>query len=224
MEYPNANVITGEVLLELKNNKDKSVSATGHRPEKLKAPNENRNLAYDLKTNNIKAIAKITYSELEKLILSGKKYFISGGTLGFDTLFFIVVNNLKKKYPHVKNILAVPFINQHVKWSESSIKTYMTMLSKADYVIYVDEIDEYKVRNVKPEIYHPAKMQKRNEFMVDFSIITVACWDGSSGGTGNCVQYAKKCNIIMRIHPKELTVKISNKIVNDNKIILKVAI
>jgi O-acetyl-ADP-ribose deacetylase (regulator of RNase III)/uncharacterized phage-like protein YoqJ len=34
--------------------------------------------------------------------------------------------------------------------------------------------------------------QRRNERMVDLSDMVAAFWDGSSGGTGNCVRYAQK--------------------------------
>lgn len=33
-------------------------------------------------------------------------------------------------------------------------------------------------------------MQLRNKWMVDKSDIVIAVWDGSEGGTNNCVQYA----------------------------------
>ncbi|PAD70641.1 hypothetical protein CHH83_02225 [Bacillus sp. 7586-K] len=37
-------------------------------------------------------------------------------------------------------------------------------------------------------------MQKRNEWMVDNSDYVIAVWDGTKGGTGNCVKYAQKQN------------------------------
>ena len=40
--------------------------------------------------------------------------------------------------------------------------------------------------------------------MVDNSDIIIAVWDGTKGGTYNCVQYAKKKNKeIIQINPKE---------------------
>src|SRR3546814_19330873 len=36
------------------------------------------------------------------------------------------------------------------------------------------------------------KMQTRNEWMVDHADGVVALWDGSTGGTANCVAYADK--------------------------------
>jgi uncharacterized phage-like protein YoqJ len=48
-------------------------------------------------------------------------------------------------------------------------------------------------------------MQKRNEYMVDNSDIVIAVWDGSKGGTYNCVKYAEKLGKkIIVINPKEI--------------------
>jgi uncharacterized phage-like protein YoqJ len=51
-------------------------------------------------------------------------------------------------------------------------------------------------------------MQKRNEWMTDNSKYIIAVWDGTKGGTGNCVNYGKKVNkLITSLHPKTLEVK-----------------
>ena len=55
--------------------------------------------------------------------------------------------------------------------------------------------------------YAAWKMQKRNQFMVDHSNLLIAVWDGSSGGTSNCVAYAKKIGLqIVLFNPKDRTV------------------
>jgi uncharacterized phage-like protein YoqJ len=38
-------------------------------------------------------------------------------------------------------------------------------------------------------------MQIRNEWMVDNAHIVLALWDGSSGGTGNCIKYANRKSV-----------------------------
>ncbi len=68
---------------------------------------------------------------------------------------------------------------------------YNDILSRADIAKLVSD-EEYK----------PWLMQKRNEYMVDLADKVIAVWDGSKGGTGNCVRYAKKCGKeIIRIMP-----------------------
>lgn len=56
-----------------------------------------------------------------------------------------------------------------------------------------------------PGGYAPAKMQIRNEYMVENCDLLIAVWDKSDGGTANCVKYAKsqRKNIIY-INPKEI--------------------
>jgi len=52
-------------------------------------------------------------------------------------------------------------------------------------------------------------MQKRNEWMVDHSDYVIAVWDGSKGGTGNCVKYAiKQEKEILQLNPKTLEKKV----------------
>jgi uncharacterized phage-like protein YoqJ len=63
--------------------------------------------------------------------------------------------------------------------------------------------------------YHPAKMQKRNEYMVDNSDFVIAVFDGEQkGGTFNCIKYAlNQTNRNLQIHiinPNTLEVEIKN--------------
>jgi len=46
--------------------------------------------------------------------------------------------------------------------------------------------------SVLAPVYDVSIYQRRNERMVDLSDMVAAFWDGSSGGTGNCVRYAQK--------------------------------
>jgi uncharacterized phage-like protein YoqJ len=57
---------------------------------------------------------------------------------------------------------------------------------------------------VHPSVNYPGAWvyQKRNEFMVDNADTVLAIWDGSSGGTANCVQYAiKKDKRVLHYNP-----------------------
>lgn len=64
---------------------------------------------------------------------------------------------------------------------------YNNILNKADEVIIVSYGN-----------YAAWKMQKRNEHMIDRlsnnNDFLIAVWDGSSGGTANCIKYAKNMN------------------------------
>lgn len=173
---------------------------TAHRPSKL--------YGYDLADENYKKLAKVIYAQVKELILKKSvRRFITGGALGGDTLCFMVIHNIKKmvkfKDLGIKNILAVPFENQFIKWGEFDIERYNNMKKFADEVVYVDILDDYKVKDTEEGVYDKQKMQERNKYMVDNSSHLIAIWDGSYGGTYNCIKYAKyKIEPIIKINPK----------------------
>lgn len=70
---------------------------------------------------------------------------------------------------------------------------YMAALEFAEDIVYCSDSLTYP----GPYIY-----QVRNERMVDDGDIVLAVWDGSPGGTKNCVQYALKKGVpVYRIYP-----------------------
>lgn len=174
-------------------------SFTGHRPNKL--------YGYNLYNEDYLKLARLMKDSIIDLIENKKvDTFISGGALGIDTIAFLIIHKLKKEYPNIKNILAIPFKNQDANWFKQEDKNrYKKMKELADEVIYVDTLEEYKIKNYKENIYYPAKMQKRNEYMIDNSQYVIAVWDGKrNGGTWNCVKYANKTcgRYVIRINPK----------------------
>ena len=173
---------------------DNTVSFTGHRPHKLGGydMDENNLSIIDPKNKIIEGIAAKTEETVIDLIGKGYDRFISGGALGFDITAFYVVNKVKQRFPHVKNIVAIPFELQYIKWSPAYVYRYNQMLSLADEKIYVDLLSNYMDKSVDIGAFSVLKMMQRNKYMVDNSSIVIACWDGTSGGTANCVGYAKR--------------------------------
>ncbi len=108
---------------------------------------------------------------------------ISGGAIGFDQYLANVAINLG-----IPLTIAVPFKGQELKWPEKSQKQYHKLLNKASDIVIVSDGG-----------YSAQKMRIRNEWMINNCDIVLACWDGSKGGTFNCINYAKsvKKNIIM---------------------------
>lgn len=142
-----------------------SIAVTGHRPDKLGGY---RNF------EGFKAIRRHMRSFLEEAP-DGEIELISGGALGIDLLWMqtgIIIG-----FPV---IAALPFEGYDLRWPEASRKEYQKWLDKCREVVYVS-----------PGGYHPAKMQTRNEWMVDRADSIVAYWNGSEGGTANCVGYAQ---------------------------------
>lgn len=180
------------------------ISFTGHRPDKLGG--------YDWNSEKNKKIRdKLRETIIEIMAKSEEKqfHFISGGALGIDQFAFYVVDSIADNSDLDRicfiNELAIPFSSQACKWQYESAKIYEKQKSIADICTYVDRLDKYKIKGYEEDKYYPAKMQKRNEYMVDNADIVIAVWDGTKGGTCNCVRYAKKLGKdIVIINPKEI--------------------
>lgn len=162
-----------------------TVCFTGHRPDKLGGYNENNQIAIKVKED--------LNMTIRNCIFNGYDTFISGGALGVDQWAAEKVLNWRREFPNIKLIIARPFPSQACKWYKDSVDYFNQLCQKANEVI-----------DVNSDPYAAWKMQKRNEWMVDNSDLVVAVWDGSNGGTGNCVKYAQSKNKkIIRINPNE---------------------
>lgn len=183
---------------------DKTACFTGHRPSKLDNCYSFENPMSQLIHAKLKAV--IT----ELVNNNAITRFISGGALGVDQIGFWAVERLKVRNTHLRidNIVAIPFEYQYIKWKDKeTLYWYHRMLEAATEVINVEYLEGYKDTkdNSIDGYFSREKMQKRNEFMVDKSKHIIAVWDGSTGGTGNCIKYAKskKGHIIYRLNPKD---------------------
>lgn len=150
----------------------KTIAFTGHRPGKLlgykKA--DNYNLLIEAK--------RVIKEEIEK----GTTTFITGMALGVDLwLAEIVLDFRDRKYPHLKVTAAIPCIGQESKWPESSQNYYKYILERCNRKLLVTK-----------GTYEPWMMDQRNMYMVDNSDGIIAVWNGTSGGTANCIKYADK--------------------------------
>lgn len=175
------------------------IAITGHRPNKL--GND-----YDLVSPLVLAISQEINKVLGELHLqySGDIVLITGMALGIDTLFAQMA--IENDTPF---IAAIPFKGQEAIWPNKSKLRYYNILEKATRIVIVDEnrdalFEEFKF--YKPATINNAveKMQNRNMWMVDNCDILIAVWDGTPGGTANCVQYATNKKTILRIDPKTI--------------------
>lgn len=168
------------------NKMNRILSFTGHRPSKLNG--------YDAKDNS-----KLLWALQSKILwyIEERKVnvFISGMALGIDMWAAKIVLKLKETHPHLKLICAIPCLNHANKWNAKDQEEWKSITEQAEKVIYVTKED-----------YKPQCMQLRNIWMVDNSDYVLGVWDGTEGGTGNCVKYAQE---------KEKTIEIINP--NDYK-------
>lgn len=167
-----------------------NICFTGHRPNKLGG--------YDINSEKNLIVAKELIRSLIDIIEQSKDkefHFICGGAIGFDQIAFHVCNYISKKSNKFKDKkftteIAIPFEKQYMKWNRKDVDFYLNQLNQADKITHVDTLDDYNKSNGNKGEYHPYKMQLRNMYMVDNSDVIIACWDGSKGGTCNCVEYA----------------------------------
>ena len=122
-----------------------------------------------------------------KLVDAGFDTYFVGMALGFDTICFNILEEIKKE-KNIKIIACVPCKTQSYKYTKEQKREYDRMLSVADEVVLVSEE------------YSKTCMQKRNQYMVDNSSVLVAYLRRDFGGTQNTVNYARKTGIqIIRV-------------------------
>ncbi len=164
------------------------LTVTGHRPKKL--------FGYDIKNQEYSVLA---YKITEFILEGGYNKFITGMALGADTVFAISVLMLKKQFPEFHLECAIPCLEHSSLWNSTDAKRYDVILKHADEVTMVSR-----------KKYLPYLMQERNKYMVNKCTDVLAVWDGSNGGTANCVRYALKQNkSVYVIDPSDLYKPIS---------------
>lgn len=156
---------------------NKSAAFTGYRSYKLP-------FKHDLNDPVAIALRQALYMEFEALIRDhGFRYFLTGGAEGSDLMAAEIILELKKKYKSlgIQHYLCLPCKNHDKKWRQED-KDRLAAIAKKSHVFYITEGE-----------YTPDCMQKRNRYMVNTSCVLIAVFDGKSGGTGNTIEYARKC-------------------------------
>lgn len=111
---------------------------------------------------------------------------ISGLALGWDTALIEACLALKIPY-----VACAPFPNQASKWPlEARQRHERYVAGAAKYIV------------CSPGEFSPAKMQIRNDRMIQLACkktpidaLLLALWNGSPGGTTNCLDYAARQKI-----------------------------
>ncbi len=113
----------------------------------------------------------------------GFRFFISGMAEGFDLFAAEIVLELKSEFEGMALVAALPYSEAAKRHSVKTAKRMDTVLSKADAVISVSEN------------YVPGCEHKRNRYMVDNSTRIIGYYNGLSGGTAHCWNYAAEKNL-----------------------------
>lgn len=114
-----------------------------------------------------------------KLIDNGFDTFLIGMALGFDTLCFNLLYELKSEY-EIKLVACIPCEKQDLKYNYIQKQEYEEMLKKTDEKVYICKE------------YNATCMKKRNEYMVNNSSVIIAYLRRNYGGTFYTVNYAEK--------------------------------
>lgn len=104
------------------------------------------------------------------------KFGVCGGALGTDTIYGFTCLKL-----NIPLWLALPCRGQDKFWNEESKRYYHILLNRATKVTYVHDGP-----------YYVGCMNKRNYWMNDITTLLISVFNGSKGGTWNCVMDAKK--------------------------------
>lgn len=116
-----------------------------------------------------KEIVKETIIDLIEI---GVTDFLSGGQGGFDRMCAGCVNELREKYPHIKNILVIPYLSFNVFNKDIF-----------DIILYPEGFEKYHFK---------AAIPARNKYMVDNSGYAICYVTHGWGGTAKTFERAKK--------------------------------
>lgn len=139
------------------------LAGTGHRPDKLGG-------------YSLAASAQWTGVAEQLLQALQPERVISGMALGWDT--YLARAAIRLGLPLMA---AIPFNGQESRWPAESQHIYNRILDQATEVVVVCGGG-----------YSAEKLQRRNAWMVDRCDFLLCCWDGSPGGTANCIAYARE--------------------------------
>jgi len=124
---------------------------------------------------------QVKEAEIEQAIITaienGIEIFLNGGQGCFDKTCAVIVHRLKKRYPHIKNILVIPYRDFRI-FNDSLF----------DEIIYPFEAHTFSYYTYK------SGSPKRNRWAVDYSSVAI-CFVYRSGGAEKTMEYAKKQNL-----------------------------
>ncbi len=149
---------------------------TGPRPSKLPMNGNEFSLEIIALKTNLRASIIDFYDK-------GFRFFISGMAEGFDLFAAEIVLELKSELEGIALVAALPYSEALKRHSSKTVKRMENVLSKADAVISLSEK------------YFPGCEHRRNIYMVDNSTGIIAYYNGLSGGTAHCWNYAAEKNL-----------------------------
>lgn len=146
---------------------------SGHRPEKLPwGGDESDARCAALKLQLLRAVRRSRED--------GFSDFACGMARGCDLYFFDAVQRLREEDPSVTFTAWLPCPTQADRWPAADRARYEAALARCDRVICVEPV------------YTEGCMLRRNRAMIDRCARLITVYDGTGGGTGAAVAYARR--------------------------------
>lgn len=145
---------------------------TGHRAWKLP-------WGSDEEDPRCQAVKTILAQRLEQAFSMGCRTFLCGMALGCDLYFAEAVLQLREREPDARLVAMIPCPNQSSGWTQPQRQRYAALLDRCDR------------RELLEPVYSEGCMLRRNQAMIDRAQVLISVYDGSPGGTGSTVRYAR---------------------------------
>lgn len=133
-----------------------------------------RNLPYEKSAEIRKCLVRM----IGELAEEGCTEFVSGGAMGFDLMAAEAVLELKRVYPKVCLVMALPCRDQHARWGQREREQYQRIVGCADEVVYLCES------------YVTGCMHLRNRYMAERCDLCIAYLTHRGSGTEHTVKCA----------------------------------
>ena len=142
---------------------------TGHRPEKLMAPEW--------------LVKQELEREIRQAIADGLNVFITGMARGVDIWAAEIVLDLRESGIPIRLMCASPFDGFERSWDNEWRDRYRAIMAAADHTLFVCAS------------FSCSCFQVRNEWMVNHSARVIAVFNGEKGGTKNTIDYARRVGV-----------------------------
>jgi len=120
---------------------------------------------------------------IDEMAGCGRKDFLCGGALGFDTMAARAVLRAKERDSEIRLALAIPYEGMEQRWSEPDRLAFRDILARADSVHYI------------AKEYDRDCMLRRDRYMVENSEVCICYMTRNTGGTAYTVAHALKKGI-----------------------------
>lgn len=124
------------------------------------------------------------------LYARGVRTFMSGMAMGFDLAAAEAVLDCRASMSGLRLIAVVPFEGQEMRFPSADRERYRRILAAADEIV------------VLSPVFHRGCYTVRNDYLVEKSLVVVAWYDGSAGGTHYTVRRAgRRGKELVNLHP-----------------------